>query len=135
MQFIDFFYPHIALIALGSGMFTLVLHRVWRPDATLIAFSIFSFAISASFALMTWVLWQGGNVPIVVYAVQHILFAIGFVTFYEANRLQLDGVRGRAEVFCLYLVSAFLIVLLVVSIIAPERIVVTIVHDSLGQYT
>lgn len=132
MEFIQFVYPHIALIALGSGFFSLVLYRVWRRDRTLLAFSIYAHAVAASFALVLW-MRAADEIPAWAYVAQIILFCVVLASFYEANRLQLGGRRGRLEVVCFFVVLSMALGALLTAFVAPERLEPVFIPDRIGQ--
>lgn len=132
MEYILFIYPHIALIALGSGAFSLILYRLWKPDLTLVAFASYAFAIAASFGLIIWMQWVD-EVPIWAYVVQIVLFCVVLASFYEANRMQLGGRRGPLETVCFSIVALMGVGLAGTAIIAPDRLEPVFIPDQIGQ--
>lgn len=132
VEFILFVYPHIALIALGSGAFSLILYRLWKPDPTLVAFACYAFSIAASFGLIIW-MQLTDEIPIWAYVVQILLFCAILASFYEANRMQLGGYRGRLETLCFSIVAVMGLGLIGTALFAPERLEPVFIPDQLGQ--
>lgn len=132
MNNVQVLYALLFAIGLGSSIFSVTLYLIWRRDRVFLAFGSYAFLV-AVFLSIAFRMQMKEPMPLWMLSFQMIVSGAILVSFYEANRLILGGLRARIDYIAVISIGLMGLTIFFFTVFLPERVEVVFIPDRIGQ--